>query len=117
MLHDDEMDMRLQQGGSSGSKAAKPAGHGSVKRLKASRSATECALALLTSGTVEETPLQRPSTVTLQPAGAAPPPRPRAPKPSQDTHLLKLTQDFLTSRAWHAVQALGMASPCSASRG
>ena len=109
VLHDDEMDMRLQQGGSLGSKAAKPAGHGSVRRPKASRTATECALAVLTWGTVEETPLQRPSTVTPQPAGAAPPPRPSAPKPTQDTHLLKLTQDILTSRAWDAGQPLGMA--------
>ena len=71
--------------------------------------ATEWALALLTWGTVDETPLQRPSMATLKPAEAASPPRPSAPKPTQDTHLLKLTQDILTSRAWDARQLLGMA--------
>ena len=96
MLQDDEMDMQLQQVGSSGSKAAKAAGLGSVKRPKTSRTATECALALLTWGTVEETPLQWPSKATPKPAGAAPQRRPSAPKPTQDTHLLKLTQDILT---------------------
>ena len=109
MLRDDETDMRLQQGGSSGSKAAKAAGHGSVRRLKTSRTAPECALALLTSGTAEATPLQLPSKATPKPAGAAPPPRPSAPKPTPDTHLLKLTQDILTSRAWDGVHMLAIA--------
>ena len=59
------------------------------------------------SSMVEETPLQQPSTVTPQPAGAASPPRPSARQPTQDTHLLKLTQDILTSSAWNVVQPIG----------
>jgi len=58
---------------------------------------------------VEEMPLQCPSTVTPQLTGAVPSPQPKAPKPTPDTHMLKLTQDILTSRTWDAVQSLDMA--------
>ena len=66
---------------------------------------------LFDSTAVDETPLQRPSTVASQPAVAAPPPQRSASQLIQDTHLLKLTQNILTRRTRDTVQRQAQLHP------